>query len=55
MSCEEGWGEGIAFPFTNLDERESDTLTPTLRATCAEKPLLTRPEVGIGAAMPRGL
>ena len=29
MRCEEGWGEGVAFPFINLDERERDTLTPT--------------------------
>jgi hypothetical protein len=29
MRCEEGWGEGIAFPFIKSYERECDTLTPT--------------------------
>jgi hypothetical protein len=29
MRCEEGWGEGIAFPFIKIYERECDTLTPT--------------------------
>jgi hypothetical protein len=36
-----GWGEGVALPFINLDERERDTLTPTPHATSAESPLLT--------------
>jgi hypothetical protein len=55
MRCEEGWGEGIAFPFIKIYERERDTLAPTFHATYTERPLLTRPEVGNGAAMPRGL
>ena len=29
MCCEEGWGEGVAFPFIKIYERERDTLTPT--------------------------
>jgi hypothetical protein len=46
MRCEEGWGKGMAFPFIKIYERERHTLTPTFPATYAEKPLLTKPEVG---------